>query len=170
MFSEKAMEMILKGFQDIVKNGPDYRFELLDEFLIASDLAGIAFGNAGTGAVHAMSYPLSGTYHVTHGEANYQFLTEVFKHYQAARPDGDLKVLNAFLASVMNCKADVVYEEIEKLLGQVVEKKALREYGMKPEEIKAFAVSVDQTQQRLLNQAYVKFTVEEMMEIYQTLY
>ena len=39
MFSEKAMEMILKGFQDIVKNGPEYRFELLDEFLIASSLS-----------------------------------------------------------------------------------------------------------------------------------
>ena len=170
MFGEKAMEMILKGFQKIVEHGPEYRFELLDDFLVASDLAGIAFGNAGTGAVHAMSYPLSGTYHVTHGEANYQFLTEVFKHYQAARPDGDLNGLNAFLGSVMNCEADVVYEEIEKLLGQVCEKKPLREYGMKPEEIKAFAVSVEQTQQRLLNQAYVKFTVEEMMEIYQTLY
>ena len=170
MFSEKAMEMILHGFQKIVANGPEYRFELLDEFLIASDLAGIAFGNAGTGAVHAMSYPLSGTYHVTHGEANYQFLTEVFKHYQAANPDGDLKGLNAFLGSVMDCAADVVYEEIEKLLGQVIQKKHLREYGMKPEEIKAFAVSVEQTQQRLLNQAYVKFSVEEMMEIYTALY
>ena len=41
---------------------------------------------------------------------------------------------------------------------------------MKPEEIKAFAVSVEQTQQRLLNQAYVKFSVEEMTEIYKTLY
>ena len=170
MFSEKAMEMILKGFQEIVKHGPEHRFELLEEFLVASDLAGIAFGNAGTGAVHAMSYPLSGTYHVTHGEANYQFLTEVFKHYQAAKPDGDLKGLNAFLGTVMNCEADLVYEEIEKLLGQVVEKKPLREYGMKPEEIKAFAVSVEQTQQRLLNQAYVKFSVEEMTEIYKTLY
>lgn len=170
MFSEKAMEMILKGFQKIVANGPEYRFELLEDFLIASDLAGIAFGNAGTGTVHAMSYPLSGTYHVTHGEANYQFLTEVFKTYQAVKPDGGIMVLNTFLGTVLGCEADVVYEEIEKLLGQVVEKKPLREYGMKPEEIDAFAISVEKSQQRLLNQSYVKFTAKEMAEIYKALY
>lgn len=170
MFSEKAMEMILSGFRAIVANGPEYRFELLDEFLTASDLAGIAFGNAGTGAVHAMSYPLSGAYHVTHGEANYQFLTEVFKHYQAGNPDGDIKVLNAFLANVMDCDADDVYVKIEELLGQIISKKPLHEYGMKEEEIESFAVNVEKTQQRLMNQAYVKFDVEEMMEIYRVLY
>ncbi|MEQ3271243.1 iron-containing alcohol dehydrogenase [[Clostridium] scindens] len=31
--------------------------------MTVSNLAGIAFGNAGTGAVHAMSYPLSGVCH-----------------------------------------------------------------------------------------------------------
>lgn len=170
MFSEKAMEMILKGFQQIVTNGPEYRFELLEEFLIASDLAGIAFGNAGTGTVHAMSYPLSGTYHVTHGEANYQFLTAVFKNYLLVKPDGGIKVLNDFLGNVLGCDSDMVYEEIENLLGQVVAKKPLREYGMKLEETKAFAISVQATQQRLLNQSYVKFTAEELEKIYQSLY
>ena len=170
MFSEKAMEMILSGFRAIAEHGPEYRFNLLDEFLTASDLAGIAFGNAGTGAVHAMSYPLSGAYHVTHGEANYQFLTEVFKHYQAGDPDGDIKVLNAFLAKVMDCEADDVYVEIEKLLGKIIQKKPLHEYGMTEEEILGFAQNVEKTQQRLLNQAYVKFSVEEMAEIYRALY
>ena len=75
--------------------------ELLDEFLTASNLAGIAFGNAGTGAVHAMSYPLSGVYHVTHGEANYQFLTAVFASYQRMNPDGKLKKLNQFLGGLL---------------------------------------------------------------------
>ncbi len=170
MFSEKAMEMILSGFRQIAEKGPEYRFELLDDFLIASDLAGVAFGNAGTGAVHAMSYPLSGAYHVTHGEANYQFLTEVFQHYQAGDPDGDIKGLNAFLAHIMQCDADIVYEKIEELLGKIIRKKRLREYGMKEEEIKRFAENVEATQQRLLNQAYVKFDVEKMAEIYRALY
>lgn len=59
MFSRQAMEMILTGFRQILEHGQEYRMELLDDFLTASNLAGIAFGNAGTGAVHAMSYPLS---------------------------------------------------------------------------------------------------------------
>lgn len=170
MFSEKAMEMILKGFKAIVANGPEYRMNLLDEFLTASDLAGIAFGNAGTGAVHAMSYPLSGNYHVTHGEANYQFFTEVFKNYQKNNPTGDIVGLNKFLANVMGCEPEVVYPKIEELLGKVIEKKPLREYGMKEEDIEGFAISVEKSQQRLLNQSYVKFTKEQMMEIYRALY
>ena len=79
--------MIIEGFQKIAEHGEEYRMNLLDDFLTASNLAGIAFGNAGTGAVHAMSYPLSGVYHVTHGEANYQFLTAVFAKYQELDPD-----------------------------------------------------------------------------------
>lgn len=170
MFASKAMEMLLNGFCMIAKNGPEYRFNLLREFLIASNLAGISFANAGTGAVHAMSYPLSGAYHVTHGLANYQFLTEVFKHYQAANPNGDIKQLNCFLSQILGCNADDVYETIEKLLDKIIAKKPLHTYGMKPEEIASFALSVEKSQQRLLNQSYVKFDVDEMIEIYKALY
>lgn len=109
MFSKQAMQIIAEGFKKIAAEGPECRFDMLEDFLVASNLAGVAFGNAGTGAVHAMSYPLSGVYHVTHGEANYQFLTTVFAEYQRCNPDGDIKELNEFLASILECDADVVY-------------------------------------------------------------
>ena len=63
--------------------------------LIASNYAGIAFGNTGVGAVHALSYPLGGNYHVPHGEANYQFFTEVFKFYYKKKPFGNITEVNA---------------------------------------------------------------------------
>lgn len=170
MFSKQAMEMILSGFRKLAEHGPEYRMELLDEFLTASNLAGVAFGNAGTGAVHAMSYPLSGVYHVTHGESNYQFLTAVFAAYQSCKPEGELKELNRYLAGILDCGEERVYDEIEKLLDQIISRKRLREYGMKEEEIRSFAESVQESQQRLLNQSYVKFTTEQMEEIYRKLY
>lgn len=170
MFSMKAMEMIIEGFRKIVKHGPDYRMNLLDEFLTASNLAGVAFGNAGTGAVHAMSYPLSGVYHVTHGEANYQFLTAVFAAYQELKPVGKLQTLNHFLSRLLGCEEEAVYQELENLLDQIIARKHLREYGMKEEEIESFAKSVEESQQRLLNQSYVKMTWEQMAEVYRKLY
>ncbi|MGN1266623.1 MAG: 4-hydroxybutyrate dehydrogenase [Dorea sp.] len=170
MFSMKAMEMIIEGFKEIVENGAEHRMELLDEFLTASNLAGVAFGNAGTGIVHAMSYPLSGVYHVTHGEANYQFLTAAFAFYQAQNPDGKIQGLNKFLARLLECDEQEVYSELEKLLGKIIERKPLREYGMTEEETVSFAKSVEATQQRLLNQSYVKPTWEQMAEIYRKLY
>lgn len=170
MFSMKAMEMIIEGFRAIAEKGPEYRMELLEQFLIASNLAGIAFGNAGTGMVHAMSYPLSGHYHVAHGEANYQFLTAVFAAYQKMKPEGKIRELNQFLGNLLKCEEDIVYIELEKLLDRMIGRKKLREYGMKEEEIRLFAESVNESQQRLLNQSYVKPTVEQMEEVYRQLY
>ncbi len=170
MFSKQAMEMILDGFKQIIEYGTEKRLELLEQFLVASNLAGVAFGNAGTGAVHAMSYPLSGVYHVTHGEANYQFLTTVFAEYQRLNPTGDLVELNQYLAGLLECEPDAVYTELETLLDKIISRKKLRDYGMREEEIHEFAVSVEAGQQRLLNQSYVKFTIPQMEEIYRKLY
>lgn len=166
----KAMEMIIDGFRKIVENGPEYRWNLLDEFLTASNLAGIAFGNAGTGAVHAMSYPLSGVYHVTHGEANYQFLTAVFAVYQELKPEGKIQGLNHFLGKLLDCEERQVYTELEKLLDKIISRKQLHEYGMTEDEIESFAKSVEASQQRLLNQSYVKLSWQQMAEIYKKLY
>ena len=170
MFSMKAMEMILNGFKEINARGADARFDYLDEFLTASNLAGIAFGNAGTGAVHAMSYPLSGVYHVTHGEANYQFLTAVFAKYQELDPTGKILGLNRFLGNLLECGPDDVYGVLESLLDRLITRKPLREYGMKEEEIESFAGSVEESQQRLLNQSYVKLNAGQMAEIYRKLF
>ena len=41
---------------------------------------------------------------------------------------------------------------------------------MKEEEIRSFAKSVEEAQQRLLNQSYVKFQAEDLEEIYRKLY
>ena len=162
--------MILSGFKQVIAGGDEVRKSLLGEFLIASNMAGIAFANAGTGAVHAMSYPLSGTYHVAHGEANYQFLVAVFKKYEALNPNGDICELNEYLAGILGCNKESVYSELEGILGKIIGKKPLREYGMKEEEAKEFAESVIAGQQRLLNQSYVKFDAEIMEAIYKELY
>ena len=41
-----------------------------DAMAMGSMMGGIAFGNAGVGAVHALSYPIGGMFHVPHGVAN----------------------------------------------------------------------------------------------------
>ncbi len=170
MFSLISAEMILKGYMALVEKGEDHRFAIMEDFVVGSNYAGISFGNAGVGAVHAMSYPLGGTYHVPHGEANYQFFTEVFKTYQRLKPEGNIKELNLFLSDVLKVKPENVFEAIEILLDKLLSKKPLREYGMKPEEIESFTDSVLEKQQRLLNNNYVPFSREVIKEIYSALY
>jgi len=170
MFSYKAMEMILEGYKEIAKNGPEARIPLLKDFLLASNYAGIAFGNAGCGAVHAMSYPLGANYHVPHGEANYQMFVGVFKTYQRLKPNGRITKLNKFLGDVLDCKEDEVYVKIEELLNILIPKKLLREYGLAQEELKEFTQSVITKQGRLMANNYVELSEETVYEIYKSLY
>ena len=170
LFGYKAIEMIVSGYKKIVTNGRGARLALLDDFLVASNYAGIAFGTAGCGTVHAMAYPLGGQYHVAHGESNYAIFTGVMKKYMSIKSDGEIAVMNKYLANLLDCQTTDVYEKLEELLNQLLPKKSLHEYGVKPEEIRLFAESVMENQQRLLKNSFVPMTTELVESIYQSLY
>lgn len=170
IFSEKAMRMILSAYMEIRDKGEEARYDIIEDVLTASTYAGIAFGNAGCAAVHAMSYPLGATYHVPHGEANYAMFTAVYKKFMTIDPDGDIKILNAILAEILGCAEADVYEEIEKLLDVVLPKKSLSAYGVKPEEVEAFTENVMTKQGRLMANNYVELSREDVFEIYSSIY
>lgn len=170
MFSYKAIEMIVRGYQQIARDGADSRKALMDDFLTASNFAGLAFGTAGCGTVHAMAYPLGGQYHVAHGESNYAIFTGVMKEYMRHKADGEIAAMNAYLAGLLGCGTDRVYEELESLLNRILPKKALREYGAKQEELADWARSVIDNQQRLLKNSFIPMTEELVQKIYQDLY
>lgn len=170
VFAVEAIRLIVDIYNKIIEKGEDYRLERLEDVLIASNYAGIAFGNTGVGAVHAMSYPLGGKYHVPHGEANYQFFTEIFKYYAKKNPNGKIKKLNEIYAQLLNTTPDKVYDELEKLLGNLLSKNKLSFYGMKEEEIESFADGVIAGQQRLLANNYVELTRDEIRDIYKNLF
>ncbi|MCY6484317.1 4-hydroxybutyrate dehydrogenase [Clostridium aestuarii] len=171
LFSVKAIELIIKGYMDVVEKGEEYRTEIIEDFVVGSNYAGVAFGNTGVGAVHALSYPLGGVYHVPHGEANYQFFVEVFKTYNKKNPDGKIKEINKVLADILGVSGDVdVYAELANLLDKLLARKPLKEYGMKEEEIEGFTDSVIAGQQRLLVNNYVPFTREDILNVYKNLF
>lgn len=170
LYATAAIELILEVFLRIEAEGPEARFERLEDVLMASNFAGIAFGNTGVGAVHALSYPLGGTYHVPHGEANYQFLTAVFKRYQAKQPDGRIRDLNALLAGLLRVVPSEAYERLDLLLGALCDKNRLNTYGMQAGDVEAFADTVIQKQGRLLANNYVALSRDEIRDVYQSLF
>lgn len=170
LFGYKAIEMIIRGYQVIAREGQDARLPLLKDFLIASNYAGLAFGTAGCAAVHAMSYPLGGTYHVPHGESNYAMFTGVLKNYMEIKQDGEIAVMNTYLAGLLGCDATQVYDKLEELLNQILPKKALHEYGVRQEELAVFTKSVIETQGRLMGNNFVPLDEARVLKIYQELY
>ncbi|MCC8025009.1 MAG: 4-hydroxybutyrate dehydrogenase [Clostridium sp.] len=170
LFGYKAIEMIIRGYQVIAGQGREALAPLLEDFLIASNYAGIAFGTAGCAAVHALSYPLGGQYHVAHGESNYAMFTGVLNNYMEIKQDGEIAVLNDFLAGLLGCAVKEVYAKLEELLNQILPKKALHEYGVKTEDIDAFAHSVMTTQGRLMGNNFVPLDEARVKKIYTELY
>ena len=86
----------------------------------------------------------------------------------ALRPLGLEK--SAYLAGLLGCGADAVYETLEDLLNKILPKKALREYGTKREDLPEWAKSVIDNQQRLLKNSFIPMTEELVLKIYQDLY
>ena len=169
MFSKEAIRLLLNGFQIIAEQGEEARIPLLQDFMQASNFAGIAFGNTGTGAVHAISYPLSGIYHVTHGEANYQFFTTVFQAYETLKPDS-VQTIKELFAKALSCPLKEAFKQMETLFSSLLPRKPLRSYGMRKEEITEFSDSVIKSQQRLLTNSAVPLSREDILAIYRTLY
>lgn len=170
LLSVNAIERLLKGFRSMSFRGVDYRLTILEDFSTGSCYAGMAFGNAGVGAVHALSYPLSGRYHVPHGEANFQFFTAVFKCYYDKAPEGAILELVKIMAKILDCHKATVFEQLENLLNSLIEKPALRTYGMEEKDILLFTESVINEQQRLLANNYVPLSKDDIKMIYSSLY
>lgn len=170
LFGYRAIEMILGGYLKIASEGPAARIPLLDDFLTASNFAGLAFGTAGCAAVHAMSYPLGSAYHVAHGESNYAMFTGVLTQYRKKSKGGELAVMDQFLAGLLQCSTRDVYERLDELLGSILPKKALHEYGVTEKGLVSFTKNVMETQCRLMKNNFVPLNEADVYQIYHSLY
>lgn len=170
MFGDRAMEMILRGYRRIAEEGKDSTKGLLKDFLMASNFAGIAFGTAGCGPVHALSYPLGGTFHVPHGEANYAMFAGVMRMYEKKGETRSLADLKERLSVILECRKEESFACLERLLSCILSKKTLKAYGADQDLLKEWSRSVEESQQRLLQNSPVPLEYRDFLEIYQWLY
>jgi alcohol dehydrogenase class IV len=68
LFAKEAMILIGRSIRTAVANGNN--LEARYDMSIGSLYAGISLANAGVTAVHALAYPLGGTFNIAHGIAN----------------------------------------------------------------------------------------------------
>jgi 4-hydroxybutyrate dehydrogenase len=166
---ESAMERILQGYRKMAGEGRTKNKTLpkdLQSFLRASTMAGIAFGNAGVGAVHALSYPIGAIYHVPHGKANYLVFEAVFAAYR--RLNADFSALEDALKDILGCGRKEVWERLFGLLSNVLSRQPLRELGMDETKCLEMAESVIEGQQRLLKNNPIPLSREVIAEIYKS--
>lgn len=165
--SEGAIRAVLGAFRALDEGGrPDGA--MYAALLEASTMAGVAFGNAGCGAVHAMSYPIGGQYHLPHGEANYVVFLPVLRFYARQAERRPLEQLTDILAGCLACGQDAALDALEALLGRLIPRPGLRALGADEEDMRRFAAQVHLQQQRLLSCAMVPMTREDVNAVYHT--
>ncbi len=170
LFSTSAASMILEGYRYVADRGPAHWIDKAGVFQLASSYAGMAFCSAGCAAVHALSYPLGGGYHIPHGEANQLVFAAVFRKYREKKPTGGLHELEALLGRCLGVPAAEALESAFQLFDRIQPRKPLREYGISQSEFQGFAEGVTTGQQRLLGNSYAPLSIADMVEIYQSIY
>ena len=170
MFSYKACGLILQSYMRVVKEGSSAKSKVVSDLVSASLYAGIAFGNAGCGCVHAMAYPLGGTFHVAHGETNAALLTSVLRYYakhdENSAENTELSKLFGFMANILECQKTDVLNKLDEVLNTILPKHKLHEYGMTEDMIQSWASSVVKEQQRLLKNSYMHMDESAIAEVY----
>lgn len=136
---------------------------------VASFYAGIAITASGTTAVHALSYPLGGKYHVAHGVSNAILLMPVMRFNEPAIRDRLALAYDRAIAG----DADTVEEKAARVIermGQIVEHldipRKLDELGIADVPVDELAAA-GMTVQRLLSNNAREVTLEDAKAIYQ---
>ena len=167
MYSEKGIRMILRAYKDILEKdkAPEAIRANMKDLLIASNFGGIAFGNAGVTAVHALSYPVGANFHVPHGLSNYIMFGAVMRAY--VRKQLDMSELETMIRQELEISAEKdVWEEFTAFLDRILARKPLTECGMTEEHLQKFPPLVIETQQRILKNLPVELSEEDYREIY----
>ncbi len=167
IFAMRAMTLIFEHLERACDDAD--ALDAKQQMLTASFYAGVAITASGTTAVHALSYPLGGKYHIPHGVSNAMLLAPVMRFNAPA--------CRARLAEVYDCcfKGDAVSEE-EKSLAVIARLEAIVEHLSIPTSLKAFAVPPEDLDAlvdsgmavtRLLSNNMRQVTPEDARSIYQ---
>jgi alcohol dehydrogenase class IV len=163
----KAMALIIHALPKAFSE-PD-NLEAREDMATGSLLAGLAFGNAGVGAVHALAYPLGGRYHISHGVSNALLLPYVMEYNKPVCLERFYDIAQAFGEPVHNMTqlqaADQVMVRLRKLCHDVEIPKNLSELNIPKGDIHQMAEEAFNVK-RLLRNNPRALTVDDITAIY----
>ncbi|QND54082.1 iron-containing alcohol dehydrogenase [Phyllobacterium sp. 628] len=170
----EALRLIGANIETAVFNGTDRAAR--SAMLLGSMLAGQAFANSPVAAVHALAYPIGGTFHVPHGLSNALVLPHVLR-FNAADPANGAAIHYAALAPHAFANMDVTggsqaicHEFINRLANlstQLGLKTRLRDVGIGESDLGAMAADA-MKQGRLLVNNPRDVTEADALAIYRT--
>lgn len=168
LFAMEALKLIFSNLEEACLN-PD-AVQAKNNMLLAAFYGGASITASGTTAVHALSYPLGGKYHIAHGISNAIMLLPVMRFnkdaclkefaavydalHKTELPDHTEKESPPKEASVKptdSQKADWVLGRMESLIQNLEIPSSLREFGVDQKDLDALVEGGMNVQRLLVN-------------------
>lgn len=167
LFAREAAKLI---FTNIVPACEDPEAEeAKTNMLVAAFYAGMAISASGTTAVHALSYPLGGKYHIPHGVSNAMLLLPVMRFNKSACLDELAELYDAVAGGDRQLdkedKADWLLGRTEEIIRRLEIPPSLSSFGIGRDDL-GDLVKAGLEVKRLLNNNKREITYEDACGLY----
>ena len=167
-FALEALDLIMNNIIEACTNSE--ALEAKSRMLLGSFYAGVAITSSGTTAIHALSYPLGGKYHIAHGVSNAMLLTPVMNFNQPAIKDllavaYDRVVKTGDKDLSVDDKSEYMLDQLEEIVKILEIPTSLKEFDV-PEEDLDGLVTAGMEVTRLLVNNKREVTPEDARKIY----
>ena len=152
LFALQALDMILNNIEQACDD-PE-AMDAKNTMLLASFYAGVAITASGTTAVHALSYPLGGKYHIAHGVSNAILLAPVMRFNEPVCRPLLAKAYDRCLkgdAKTAEEKSAAVIRRLEGIVKHLDIPTSLTEFGVPKEDLEALVASGMEVTRLLVN-------------------
>lgn len=137
-FALQALDLILNNIEPACDD-PE-AMEAKNRMQIAAFYGGIAINTSGTTAVHALSYPLGGKYHIAHGVSNAILLVPVMRFNEPVCREKFAQAYDRCVHGERTCttveeKSAFIINWLERIVRHLDIPDSLREFGVPAEDL-----------------------------------
>ena len=166
-----AIRLIVRALPKAYANPAN--LQAREDMATASLMAGMAFGNAGVGAVHALAYPLGGRFNIAHGVSNALLLPYVMAWNKMACVERFRDIAQAMDLPIAGLSdgqaAEQAVQAMAALCAAVDIPTGMRSFGVPEDAIPAMAVEAAGIQ-RLMRNNPRQLSPGDIEQIYRAAY
>lgn len=167
IYAMASARLIFHNIREAYRNPED--MEAKNCMLLGAFYGGVAITGSGTTAVHALSYPLGGKYHIAHGVSNAILFGHVMEYNKEACCERLAELCDGVfpenIGKTKEEKAEYLIRQIVDIVKETEIPTDLNSFGVKMEDID-FLVDAGSKQTRLLANNMKELTSEDIRNIY----